>query len=479
MDITLEKIDEVHLKVHAERSIIQELADRLTFEVPGAKFQPSFKARFWDGKITLINRKNCYVYVGLEAEIIKFAQDFGYSIQPLNSDKEILSEKILGYLKTLTKHEPRDYQISTLTACVESNRGVFLSPTGSGKSMIIYLLCRYLLGQGRRILIVVPTTALVYQMQSDFEDYNTGNPLNTACIVGGLEKTNSVDITISTWQSIYKLPKSWFSNFDAIIGDEVHLFTSKSLTDIMLKLTECKYRYGFTGTLAESKTNKLVLEGLFGPVHQVVTTADLIERGVLAQLSIDILLFKYPDEERKIVSKYDYDTERDYITKHDKRNTALAKLAKSLKGNSMFLYRNIAHGESLYAAISKACPDKKIFLINGDVDISEREDVRKAAELSNDVIIIASYGTFSTGTNIVNLLYVVFASPYKSKIKVLQSLGRGLRKGGDKTHVKLFDIADDFSWKKKLNITLHHLMERTKIYDLEKLPYKVHPYTVL
>ena len=277
-------------------------------------------------------------------------------------------------------------------------------------------------------------------------------------------------VTISTWQSIYKLDKSYFDGFDVVIGDEAHQFKSKSLVSIMSKLHDAKYRFGFTGTLDGSQTHKLVLEGLFGPTYKLIKTDDLIKKGYLSKLNIKVLLLKH--EPRKI---NDYEEEVQYLIGHNKRNNFIKNLVTDLNGNTLVLFNRVAtHGQPLYDLINNhVSENRKVFFIHGGVDTEERELVRKITEEETNAIIVASYGTFSTGINIRNLHNVVFASPSKSRIRNLQSIGRVLRKGREKVSATLYDIADDMTQSGKRNYTLNHLVERIKIYNEENFDYEI------
>lgn len=282
-------------------------------------------------------------------------------------------------------------------------------------------------------------------------------------------------IICSTWQSIYKLPKKWFDQFNVVIGDEAHLFKAKSLTSILTKMDNCKYRFGFTGTLDGTHTNKLVLEGLFGPVYKVTSTSELIKQKHLSDFSIKNIILTYPDDIKKLVSKMDYQQEIDYLVRMNKRNRFITNLTLSLKGNTLLLYQYVdKHGKVLYDNLKTLSPDRNIFFISGEINGDEREIIRKCVEEEKNAIIVASSGTFSTGVNIKNLHNVIFSSPSKSRIKNLQSIGRVLRKSNIKSKATLYDIADDLTWKSKKNFTILHFMERIKIYNEEKFNYKIY-----
>ena len=350
-----------------------------------------------------------------------------------------------------------------------------LSPTASGKSLIIYLLAAYL---NKKTLIVVPTISLVQQMAGDFKSYGyQGDP---HMITAGVEKETDNPITISTWQSIHKMPKKWFEQFDLVIGDEAHLFKSKSLTSIMTKTVGTEYKFGFTGTLDGTVTHKLVLEGLFGAVEKVITTDELIKKGTLAEFNVKCLELQYPDEIKKLHAKDKYQDEVDFLVRNESRNRFLKNLAISLQGNTLLLYQFVEkHGKPLFLEIKNAIDssvekDRPVFFVSGEVDGDAREEIRALVEQNDNAIIVASFGTFSTGVNIKRLHNIIFSSPSKSRIRVLQSIGRGLRKGDNKESATLFDIADNLQWKSKLNFTLQHFAERIKMYNEEKFKYKIY-----
>ena len=328
-------------------------------------------------------------------------------------------------------------------------------------------------------MIIVPTTSLVEQLYGDFQDYATKENWrvseNCHRIYGGKEKTNDYPITISTWQSIYKYPKSWFDKFDVIYGDEAHLFKAKSLTTILDKCVNSKYRIGTTGTLDGSKTHKLVLEGIFGTVKHVTTTKKLMDTNRIAELKIVAMVLDYPESVRKSMKDMTYQEEMDWLVSNNKRNIIIRNLSITQKGNTLVLFQYVEkHGRIIFDMINNKVGDtRKVFFVFGGTDTDTREQIRAITENETDAIIVASYGTFSTGINIRNLHNIVFASPSKSRVRNLQSIGRGLRKGTDKLSCNLFDIGDDLQWKSKKNYTLMHMIERIKLYNEEGFNYKL------
>ena len=485
--IKVTKKNEVYLNIDTDPGTAQEINDFFTFDVPGARFMPAYKARAWDGKARLFNLYRKELYVGLLPYLQEFAQTLEYSVEIDITDigDPVSTQYVENFAKKLKLQsggkdiEIRDYQIEAVKHSINKGRALLLSPTASGKSLIIYNLVRYHQHLGRKQLLIVPTTSLVEQMYGDFGDYATADAWkvseNCHRIYGGKEKSNEFDVTISTWQSIYKFPKSWFEQFDVVYGDEAHNFKAKSLTTILDKCVNTPYRIGTTGTLDGTKTHKLVLEGIFGTVKKVITTKKLMEDKSVASLAITCLLLGYSDQERQSVKKMTYQEEMDWIVSNPKRNNFIRNLCVSQKGNTLVLFQFVEkHGKLLMDLISeKVSEGRNVFFVHGGTDTEQREKIRALTEQVDNAIIIASYGTFSTGINIRNLHNIVFASPSKSRIRNLQSIGRGLRKGDNKTSCELFDIGDDLSWKSKKNYTLGHMVERVKIYNEEGFEYKM------
>ena len=479
-DLTLHKLDETFIKFECEKSLAQELSDYFTFFVPGYQFVPAYKNRLWDGKIRLADLRSFTIYHGLSPYIQKFCNERNYSVDidsKINSTENFSLVEAVEFIKTLNlpaSIEVRDYQLQSFVQSIRNKRILILSPTGSGKSLILYLILRYLQSiDYKKGLLIVPTTSLVEQMYSDFISYGYDSEKYCHRQYSGKEKHSNSLLTITTWQSIYKLDADYFEQFDFAMGDECHLFKAKSLTTIMTGLKGASYRIGCTGTLDGTHTHRLVLEGLFGTVYQATTTKQLIDNKQLADFKIKCLILKYPEHLCKMSRQWDYNTEKEFIVMNKARNDFIKNLTLSLEGNTLVLFQLVEkHGKDLYSSIKDKAGKRKVFFVYGGTDVEIRESVRSITEKENDAIIVASYGTFSTGINIRNLHNIVFSSPSKSRVRNLQSIGRGLRIGDNKTEATLFDIADDFRIGKHVNYTLKHFIERVKIYDDEKFNYK-------
>ena len=483
--LIIEKKNEVYITVDCDPNVQRELSEFFTFYVPGYKFMPAFRNRMWDGKIRLYSQKTKEIYFGLYPYIRAFAEERGYQIvtgKDVEIENKVDKDIVTKFSNSLGQSfEARDYQIDAIYHSLKYNRTLLLSPTASCKSFIIYALIRYYSHlikdqENSKCLLIVPTTSLVEQMYSDFKSYGWNVKKYCHRLYSGYSNQTDKKVLISTWQSLYKLPKKYFEQFGVVFGDEAHLFKSKSLTEIMTKLIDCKYRVGLTGTLDGAQTHKLVLEGLFGAVNKVTSTRKLMDKKQLSNLTVRCLILKHTEENSKIVANGKYQDEIDYLVGSNSRQNFIRNLSLKLEGNTLVLFQLVEkHGKNLHKIIDeKADNDRKVFYIFGGVEADEREAIRGIVEKEKNAIIVASYGTFSTGVNIKNLHNIIFASPSKSRIRNLQSIGRGLSLGDNKVSATLYDIADDLTYKSKENFTLKHFQERINIYTEEEFDYEIH-----
>jgi len=496
--IKISKVNHAMLHINTEASIAQELSEHFSWYVPGYQFIPSYKNKYWDGKFRLFKLMSREIPSGVFAYVKEFADTRGYNIQledsatygSINTKIDINARQLVLFIKSLNltskglKIEPREYQVKGILHAIHNKSSLLLSPTASGKSLIIYCVLRwYLDNYDRNVLLVVPTTSLVEQMYTDFEDYSKYDKSFSVeeyvhRIYSGKERNTDKRVVVTTWQSIYKFQSKWFEPYGMIIGDEAHTFKAKSLTSIMTKLKEADFRIGTTGTVPDesAECHKLILEGHFGPIYKVITTKELMDAGTLAKLSVNVLLLKYPEILCKTLKDTTYQEEIDFIVSNEARNSFIKNLALDQDGNTLVLFNLVKrHGEPLYKMISeKVSGDRQVFFVSGATPTDDRERIRQLTEKENDAIIVASLGTFSTGINIKNLHNIIFASPSKSQIKVLQSIGRGLRKSETGQETEVFDIADDLHYRKRQNYTLLHSGERIKIYSREKFDYDIY-----
>ena len=483
--IRVRKLNHAVLKVECDRSVGAELREFFSFYVPGYKFMPAYRNRVWDGKIRLYNQITGEISAGLFPQILSFAEGREYEIDIEETDygnpnegNKINADFMMKYIEALKlPFKIRDYQFDAVCTGIQRKSAILLSPTGSGKSLIIYTLMRYLLTSfDKDVLIIVPTTSLVEQMYNDFKTYGYDVEKNCHKIYSGKDKNTSKRIVISTWQSIHRFQKEWFARFGTVFGDECHGFKSKSLTTIMNKCTEAEYRFGTTGTLDGALTHELVLQGLFGKIYRVTSTRALQDNDTLAKLNIRRIVLEHNEKVRKQFGKKTYQEEIEFIVTNNRRNSFIKNLTLDLKGNTLVLYNYVEkHGKPLYNLMKDEITDgRKIFFVSGETAATDREAIRAIVEKQKNSITVASLGTFSTGINIRNLHNIVFASPSKSQIRVLQSIGRGLRKTDDGRSTTLYDIVDDITWKTRKNYGILHADERLRIYGREKFNHKTY-----
>lgn len=474
-DILVTKLNEVYIRVDCEKSIQYEIQDEFSFYAYNYKFNPKFKNKIWDGKIRLYNLQSRTIYLGLYPKLIEFAESHQYTITATN---KIIDESDVSYDPDIIsegKFTPYDDQKIAIHHALDNKRCVLESPTGSGKSFIIYTIIRHI---DKKTLIVVPTIGLVHQMRSDFIDYFPPCEDLIHTISAGVPRDTESPIVISTWQSIYQQPKEWFSQFDVVIGDECHQYKAASLISIMEKCVDVPWRIGTTGTVSnkDAQVNVLTLEGLFGPVKKISSTKELMDKKRLSKFKIKAVILKHAKEDAIEVRKMSYQDEMDFLVSHDKRNRFIANLALTQKKNTLILFQYVEkHGKVLFDLIKDMNDGSKtIHYVSGEVSGEDRERVRFDCEGSDNNIIIASFGVFSTGVNIKNLHNIIFAMGFKSRIKNLQSIGRGLRLNNDKECAVLYDIVDDCSIKSKKNFSVKHFIERIQTYNEERFDFKIY-----
>jgi len=462
--VIVSKVDECFMKVECDDGLARDLYDFFSFTVPNAKFMPSYRNKYWDGKVRLFSIKTRKIYIGLLPYVDEFCRERGFDfsgIEDVIGEKQRATEELHQFIEELNlPFSPRDYQMEAFRTAVQYGRQLLLSPTASGKSLIIYMLARY---YNKKTVIIVPTTSLVEQMAKDFVEYGYKEPI---CKIYHGQEVFDAPITITTWQSFSKAPKKVMQTFDMVVGDEAHLFKATTLKGILEKMKSTAIRIGTTGTLDGSEVHRLQLEGLFGPVKKVVSSSELMEKGTIAQINIDCVILCHTK-----MKKMSYQEEMDYLVSNEKRNMFILNLVKSLKGNTLVLFQFVEkHGVKLFDMMSNADMGGNLHYVYGGTDTEDRESVREIVERNKEDTILASYGTFSTGINIKRIDNIVFASPSKSRIRNLQSIGRGLRKVEGKDSMRLFDIADDLGYQ---NYTLVHLKERINTYNEENFPYEL------
>jgi len=478
IDVVIKKLNESYIKCLCSPSIAAELRDYFTFEIPNAQYIISMmrkKGRTgFDGKIRLYNAMTGQLLYGLLPKVVEWCieNDYTFKIPDVLSDTEfskIEGEEFIQFLNLPKDKQIRDFQLKALVEGARGHRRLFVSPTGSGKSMMIYILTRYFSG---RTLVIVPTVNLIGQMEEHFKEYGYKDIIHK--IHAGQDKYSDAMVTFSTWQSLKDMDEEYFEQFDVVFGDEAHGIEAKVIQAMFNRMTTIKYRFGFTATMRETKTNPLVLQGIFGKIVELEKTANLIQKGTLAGLDIKAIVLKYPKDECKLVSKMSYQEEIKYIITHKRRNNYIKNLTNGLDGSALLLFRRIEdQGDILYELFKNG--KRKVFYIHGGVEGDERNEIRKIIETEKDCTILGSSGVFSTGNDVYNIFNILLCFPIKGSIKLKQSIGRGLRRNAEKQHLTVFDFIDDFTYNGKSNHAVNHFVDRAKIYNEEGFAYRMYP----
>jgi superfamily II DNA or RNA helicase len=486
-DIIVEKIDETWMKIHCDDSIAKELWETFTFEVESSRTRG---IKQWDGKIRLFHMRTRKMYLGLLRKLCEWAYHEGFSIEipDISYGNEWSVKENVEFIKKLDLPEKldteREYQHEGVTHAIRNKRTVLEAATSSGKSYMIYLIMSWIMSHGKKKkgVIIVPSIGLVKQLFSDFEEY--GFDSEKFCHVVYSETGEGVDtnkpITISTWQSLQDLDPEFFHQFQFVFGDEAHGFKAKKLKYIMENMINADYRIGTTGTLQDMEVHRLTITGLFGPPKSVIKTHELIKQGYATPVRVKMLLLNHPKHICKIrkKDKWAYQTEISYLAQCDYRNKFITNLSLSLEGNTIVFFNLVdKHGKLIYDGIVNRCDDDTIVhFISGKVKAKEREEIRQMVNTITDKkhILVASYGTTSTGVNMPLLHNAILAHGFKSKIRNLQSIGRILRQAPGKEHATVFDMGDNLlsGGELRRNFTYEHFVERMKLYAGERFPYE-------
>lgn len=481
-DIVIRPISELKVVVDAHPAFVQELAGKLKFQPDGYKYTPKYKSGLWDGWIRLFNPNTGVINLGLLQEVVNYARDeqLGIKLEKNPFYKFNDAQEFINKWASFCAFKPHDYQIEASLKALSLNKALILSPTGSGKSFITYMILSYLMmNTNYRILISVPTTQLVEQLADDISSYEPEHfqiSQEVHTLYSGKEKLTDKRITIATWQSLIKLPASYFRQFDAYICDEAHQADGKSISSIIDNLEfSSKIRIGLTGTLDGTKCHEMQLRSLFGPIVHTKTTKELMDEGYLSKLNIDVRILVHKN---RVTGIKTYKDEIDYLVSCQERNDEIVNIALTTNHNTLVLFNFVdSHGKILYNSASSKAHEygKEVYYISGETSVEEREVIRKKFATQSNVILFASLGTFSAGVNAPNIHYLVMAHPSKSRIRNLQSIGRSLRKADGKVEAILIDVADNIypNGKKDKSYTYNHLIKRLELYESEEFDYRV------
>lgn len=504
MGVYIEKLGNVKGRIHSDDpDTFIEISEHFSFMADGYRFHPAYKNKMWDGRVRMVTDWG-EIPLGLWSDIVNYCESSGVevTVDPRIASTSITDEMLSSIIANINPHiggeavKPYDYQVEALKHALEWRGSILLSPTSSGKSMIQYLFIRTLQMIGvKKVLLVVPTTNLVTQMKRDFTEYSNGQwdveanvHLNNKGVKG---RDTDKFLTISTYQALTnkrtKPEPEWFEQFDGIQVDEVHTAKSKSVKYIVDNCTCAMWRLGLTGTLDDCDVHEYVLKGMFGILKDVIETHELMAEGKVANLKIKVGVINHSEADRKFLrsaprpdddgktkrKKASYKEEIDFICSHSKRNLMIMRLAHKLSGNTIIMINESEHGENLHKWLQNALPDRPVYLFTGAVDPTQRDEISKIMETESNAIIVGSLGVLSTGISIKRLHNLITARPIKSKVKVLQSIGRLLRLSKFGNDVTLYDIVDDFTIGAYTNYTYEHGQIRIGYYNQQKFDVEV------
>lgn len=451
---------------------LQEIREYFSVENEAAKFSRSF---FVPKRLYCI-APNGYFDIGLVEEIINFldTRSYQYKINYTDAALKEINPKLEKSLIKRLNLDLRDYQEEAVNKCLKVGRGVILLGTGAGKTLTIATLIDnfYLYSKNLsnfKALIIVPDLGLVNQTYNDFIEYNVS--FSVTRWTGKLQPDPDANVVIANIDIIRnKFEENlWIKSVDVLILDEAHKFNKGNKCSKVLDKIRTPNKFGFTGTLPADNIDKWNVIGKIGPVLIKKSSYELREEKFLTNVSIKVFCLNYKTKPIKVRNSGDttenYRNELQFLTFNSFRNKVVEKTCSNFKNNILILINNIDHGQHLFSLLTAALPDKQVFFIRGEVEVDERDRVKKIMESSNNVICIAISAIFSTGVNIKNLHMIIFAAGGKSFIRTVQSIGRGLRLSDNKEKLVIIDIAD------MLEYGTDHSIKRKEIYNDEKIEY--------
>ena len=491
----------------------------LNRKIKGWRFHPAVKAGVWDGEISYF--KDGRINFGLWRECLKGSQEIGASFIvenkedfPLNRD--VTLEKVKEFCSEFFKNHkmkdkdgnwipffPYDHQIESAYKILKNRFCLSEVATSGGKSLIISIVFFYTLRNiepDAKFLIIVPSINLVTQFYDAIIDFNIGlnqkmdggnpNPLDIKIeeIMSDRPRKHGEDnpnIYIGTYQSLEKWPKEFFEKIHTVATDEAHGAKAKTLVSILGKTFKSAYsRFGVSGTFpADDTCEILTIQSVLGPKINEISAHELKEKGIITPMEVKTVLMNHDDKEFKgkldIIKrggngKVVMDLEKAYIHESTKRLDFISKIVNKCDSNTLVLFHSIEYGQKLFEKLKKDCPDKEFFYIDGEIKNKNRESIKKEMEKTDGKVqvLIASFGTLSTGVSINAIFNVIFADSFKSEQIIIQSIGRALRLHEDKKTAFIFDLVDVFDPEHMTNILYRHYEERRRFYEKRRYPFK-------
>lgn len=457
-------------------------------------------------KVHKILKENTTGYkIELTKDLINiFTPPYGkFKIEDL--DPFIKSLKLYNYIEGC-EIVPRDYQLKLVHEALNTRRCCLMAATGSGKSLNLYIITRYMLEkENSDVLLIVPSMGLVNQLYSDFEnDYGWKeikefcSPLHSQIKDGKLTKKQKEQlaeinlsedsvlkrVVITTWQTLQHKEDNFFKRFKAIIIDETHVAKADVLQKILSLCTNSTLKVGVSGTIPEDDIAAALIEGALGAKKTIIRSKELIDRGILTKVEIISILLPYEETSKKLLNRHDYDGQMALANYNSSKRDLLRLLIESKQirpnENTIILFKNVDTLQNMKLFFEKNYPEFKSVLYYGDVDSNERESLRKQLEDNGGHLVFGSYATLKQGINIKRLHNVFLAESSKSLIMIIQSIGRGLRLHEDKTVCRVFDPVDDCSYwtiprkgnppHLKLNFAMTQYETRQQYYRDEEFP---------
>jgi superfamily II DNA or RNA helicase len=482
-------------------SELEQLRISLTKKIRGWYFNPLVKKKLWDGNVKFIDKFN-RIPIGLIEKVHSVCSKYNipFEIEDIDLmywdfDEADFDAWAAEFCASMEK-KPRDYQVDAAKRIIKNQRSISEIATSAGKTMIIFLVFSYLRTRGLvdRLLVIVPNTNLILQTIEDFDEYSNNRTLMKfrSQTVSGESKTKTqqnADLIVGTFQSLVKLEEDWFTDITGICVDEAHHTNANSVKKVIGKCVNAKFKFGLSGTLMQDDSaDALTIQAFIGPLVNTISPQDLFDKKVATQVNIKIVRLQYSNEEIKqklhflrqrkneVEGSKQLSLERDLIVKSKERFKFVCDLISKTNKNSLVLFQNIKdnYGKRIYDHLRETCDEKEIYYVDGSTAANLREEYKKNMEDGDNRVLIASFGTFSTGISINNLHNIFFVESYKSEKIVKQSIGRGMRLHAQKDKVTIVDIVDDLSWKGDKNYLMKHGDSRIEIYDQEGFPYKIY-----
>jgi len=486
--------DNLYLRIDEATELeIEQVRISLTKRIESWRFNPLVKRGVWDGYVTYI-KDDKWIPAGLWRYVIDVCKEYNFEVQ-VNGIRRLIDPDIsaetfekwaLDFFKG-SEITPRDYQIETAYNILKFRKCLAELATSAGKTLISFLTIAYMLEKKKaeRILFIVPNVSLVVQAHEDFHDYNYMNKVDLRIqqIFAGQKIKSNKNIVIGTYQSLIKKSVEYFEQFDAVIVDETHKAKSASIKTILQKCTKAQYRYGLSGTIPKDGTlDKLTLMSQTGPVISEVKASFLQDQGHIAKCVVKVIEMNYATDSQRLAfqelaqNKYDskdvFQLEQNFIINSEGRLDFISSVIARVPRNSLVLFHRIEHGKRLYEKLRQES-NKRVYYVDGGTDKDIREEYKKKMEAGEEVVIVASYGTFSTGISIKKIHNIFFTESFKSEVIIRQSIGRGLRQHESKDKVLIVDFVDDIRTDEWDNYLFKHGKARQSIYRQEKFDYNI------